>query len=66
MSNLKEMQEIKQGIMNSQRCSNDQAVRYISRLLGRSPRTIYEYLSMNRPDIPKQSLELLKLKLDID
>lgn len=63
MSNLKEMQEIKQGIMNSQNCSNDQAVRYIGRLVSRSRRTVYEWLSENRPEIPNQLLELLKLKL---
>ena len=63
MSNLQEMQEIKQKIMNSQHCTNDQAVRYIARLVSRSRRTVYEWLSENRPDIPNQLLELLKLKL---
>jgi len=63
MSKTKEMQEIKQGIMDSQRCSNDQAVRYIAKLVSRSRRTVYEWMSANRPNIPDQLLELLKLKL---
>lgn len=63
MSKTKEMQKIKQGIMKSQRCSNDQAIRYIGKLVSRSPRTVYEWMSANRPNIPDQLLELLKLKL---
>ena len=57
------MQEIKQEVMDSQNCTTDQAVRYISRLVSRSPKTVYEWLSINRQNIPDQMLELLKLKL---
>ena len=63
MSNRKELQQIKQDIMNEQECTTDQAVRYIAKLVSRSPRTTYEWLSVNRADIPDQLLELLKLKL---
>ena len=63
MNNTQQMQDIKQEIMNSQNCTNDQAVRYIGELVSRSPATVYEWLSINRPDIPNQLLELLKLKL---
>lgn len=63
MDKTQQMQEIKQGVMNSQGCTTDQAVRYISKLISRSRHTVYEYLSANRPDIPKQLLELLLLKL---
>ena len=61
--NTKTMQDIKKEIMESQDCTNDQAVRYIADLVSRSPLTVYEWLSNNRPDIPDQLLELLKLKL---
>lgn len=57
------MQQIKKEVMDSQNCTTDQAVRYIAGLVSRSPKTVYEYLSINRPDIPDQLLELLKLKL---
>ena len=57
------MQEIKKEIMDSQNCTTDQAVRYIARLVSRSPKTVYEWLSVNRQNIPPQMLELLKLKL---
>ncbi len=63
MSNLQEIQEIKKSIMVEQDCNNDQAVKYIADLVSRSRRTVYEWLSANRPDIPDQLLELLKLKL---
>lgn len=63
MNTTQIMQQIKQEVMDSQNCTNDQSVRYIAKLISRSPRTVYEYLSANRPDIPKQLLELLKLKL---
>jgi len=61
--NTEEMQKIKKDVMDSQGCTNDQAVQYISKLVSRSPKTVYEWLSINRPDIPDQLLELLKLKL---
>lgn len=63
MNNTQIMQQIKKEVMDSQGCTNSQAVEYIARLVSRSPRTVYEYLSINRPDIPGQLLELLKLKL---
>ena len=63
MNNTQIMQDIKQDVMNSQNCNTDQAVRYIGELVSRSPRTVYEWLSINRPDIPVQLLELLQLKL---
>ena len=57
------MQKIKQDIMDSQNCSGDQAVRYISKLVSRSTKVVYEWLSNNRPDIPRQTLEILKRHL---
>lgn len=61
--NTQIMQDIKQDIMAEQDCTTDHAVRYIAKLISRSPRTVYEYLSINRQEIPDQLLELLKLKL---
>jgi type II secretory pathway predicted ATPase ExeA len=63
MTKIEEMQEIKKRVMVETGYTNDQAVRYIALLLSRSPYTIYDYLSVNRVDIPDQALELLKLKL---
>ena len=57
------MQKIKQDIMDCQNCSADQAVRYIGRLVSRSPKAVYDWLSNNRPDIPSRTLEILKLHL---
>jgi len=63
MNNTQAMQKIKQDIMKEQDCTNDQAVRYIADLLSRSRLTVYDWLSINRPEIPDQLLELLRLKL---
>jgi len=61
--NTKIMQEIKRDVMKEQDCTTDQAVRYIAGLISRSPASVYEYLSINRQEIPDQLLELLRLKL---
>lgn len=64
MGNTEIMQGIKADIMMEQDCTTDQAVRYIAKLISRSPASVYEYLSINRQDIPPQLLELLQLKMN--
>lgn len=63
MNKTQQMQQIKKQVMDSRGCTNNEAVNHISSLVSRSPRTVYEWLSIDRPDIPEQLLELLKLKL---
>lgn len=63
VNKLNELQDIKQMIMNSSGCSNHAAVLHIGYLVNRSPKTVYEWLSEGRQEIPDQVLELLKLKL---
>ena len=63
MTKTEHMQKIKYELMDKNEWSTEEAVNFIAKTLHRSPKTVYEYLSVGRANIPSNSLELLKLKL---
>lgn len=65
MTKTEKLQKIKFELMDANAWTTQQAVEHIAKTLHRSPKTIYDCLSIGRADIPDHSLDLLKFKLSL-
>lgn len=63
MTKTEKLQKIKYDLMDKNDWTTQEAVEWIAKTLHRSPKTIYEYLSIGRANIPVNSLELLTFKI---
>lgn len=63
MTKTEQVQKIKYELMDKNDWTTEEAVNFIAKSLHRSPKTVYEWLSVGRANIPTNSLELLRMKL---